>query len=242
MEIPPEGDRKFFPVRLYQDRFQGKRGPKFLPGFLPIQQRVASVGMINSLAQTMLKLGSPGVPDIYQGSELWELSLVDPDNRRPVDFPLRERLLADVSRGEADPGEMLEQWTDGRIKLFITTRTLQCRRDYPQLFIGGDYLPLAVESSVRAGAVGFVRTHGGGAVIVLAPRLCAGIIDPSRPLPLGGDSWKTSRVLLPDELRQRTFRNVFTGAEIRPTVANDSAWIFLGQAFEKLPVALLLAV
>jgi (1->4)-alpha-D-glucan 1-alpha-D-glucosylmutase len=217
-------------------------GPKFLPAFLPLQQRIASLAVVNSLSQVVLKLGSPGVPDFYQGTELWDLSLVDPDNRRPVDFEVREAALEAVNTTRADTGGMLANWTDGRIKLFVTRTGLQLRRELPEVFVGGEYLPLVVESSVPADAVAFARVSGDDAVVVIAPRLCSRLVTEERPFPLGGECWKTSRVFLPEPLRTRAFRNVFTGAEIRPTVTTENGWIFLGQAFDRLPVALLHAL
>src|SRR5881628_2467029 len=101
---------------------------KFLPGFLPVVQEIARLGAINSLTQTLLKLTSPGVPDIYQGNEFWDFSLVDPDNRRPVDYKLRR--------------ELLQRWPDGRIKMFLTQRIPRFRREHADLFRRGEYLPV----------------------------------------------------------------------------------------------------
>jgi (1->4)-alpha-D-glucan 1-alpha-D-glucosylmutase len=185
----------------------------------------------------VLKVASPGVPDFYQGTELWDLSLVDPDNRRPVDFAIRGRLMEEMPGASVEA--MLDGWRDGRIKLFVTTRGLHLRRERPDLFVGGAYLPLAVETSVPGHAVAFARQAGDDCVIAIAPRLCARMVTAERPVPLGGDAWKTSRVLLPESLRNRTFTNIFTGEEVRPTTTADHGWIFLGQAFERLPVALL---
>jgi (1->4)-alpha-D-glucan 1-alpha-D-glucosylmutase len=213
-------------------------GPKFLPAFLPFQQRIARLAVVNSLSQVVLKLGSPGVPDFYQGTELWDLSLVDPDNRRPVDFDRRREMLASLGR-EVSPGAMLDSWQDGRIKLFVTHRGLQARREHPDVFAGGAYHPLVVETSVPADAVAFARTSGRDAVLVVAPRLSATLPGAEPQFPLGGERWKTSRVLLPAELRDRTFRDVFTGAEIRPVITADQGWFFLGQAFQSLPIAML---
>ena len=206
--------------------------------------------MLNSLAQTTLKFGSPGVPDIYQGTELWELSLVDPDNRRPVDFELRARLLDDVDRtlqaghGERRErlGEYLREWRDARIKLLLTAAGLRLRRELPAVFLDGDYVPLATEISVKADVVAFARTHEGAAVLFVAPRLTAPLVSAEQPVPLGGDAWKTSRVLLPPELAGRTFRHALSGTEIRPTVAESKAWLFVGQIFEHVPVGILRAV
>ena len=214
-------------------------GPKFLPAFAPFQRRVAAVGLINSLAQVVLKLGSPGVPDFYQGTELWDLSLVDPDNRRPVDFAIREQMLAGLMN--EDPAALLREPRDGRIKMFITTAGLQLRRELPSVFVGGDYLPLESEITVPGDIVAFGRTAGDDAVIAVAPRLIAGLISDERPAPLGGECWKTSRIILPEALRGRTFRNVFTGDDIRPTETAGQGWLFVGEVLGQLPVALLRA-
>jgi len=233
-----------------QRSLTGASGARFLAAMLPFQRRIARLGMINSLAQVALKIGAPGVPDFYQGTDLWDLSLVDPDNRRPVDFSVRARLLDGVDALLAQPvgdrrnaiAEAARNWHDGRIKLLVTAAGLRLRRDLPNVFLGGGYVPVPIEVSVPAGAVGFARTAGDDAVLFVAPRLCARIVDADHPLPLGGDAWKTSRLLLPPALRDRTFSNVITGAELRATKAGDNAFIFLGEAFDALPVAILRAM
>jgi len=225
----------------FVERILGEAGgAKFLPAFLPLQERVATLAVVNSLSQLVLKLGSPGVPDFYQGTELWDLNLVDPDNRRPVDFETRRQALASLDGAAA--GDLLADWPDGRIKLLVTHRGLQLRRALPDVFVGGEYVPLAVETSVDAEAVAFARVSGEDAVIVVAPTLCVALASAERQFPLGGECWKTSRVLLPESLRHRTFRNVFTGAEVRPIVTAEHGWIFLGQALQELPVAMLQAL
>jgi (1->4)-alpha-D-glucan 1-alpha-D-glucosylmutase len=155
-----------------------------------------------------------------------------------VDFKGRERLL---DAQDADFADMLSNWQDGRIKLVVTTRALHLRRELPQVFVGGEYVPLTVEASVPGDAVAFARVSGNDAVLAIAPRLCGRMVVERGGVPLGGDAWKTSRVMLPEALRGRTYRHVFTGAEIRPVVTSESGWIFLGQAFDRLPVALLRA-
>src|SRR6202043_2770810 len=113
---------------------------KFLPIFLPVVEEIARLGAINSLSQTLLKLSSPGVPDIYQGNELWDFSLVDPDNRRLVDYPHRRELLNSLAN--ASPGELLSRWPDGRIKMFLIQRLLRFRSENATLFEKGEYLPI----------------------------------------------------------------------------------------------------
>ena len=158
-----------------------------------------------------------------------------------MDFERRERWLTEIDeRGEAGIPEWIANWPDGRLKMFVTARALRTRRALPEVFVGGDYVPLKCELMTRGDVVAFARTAGNDVVIVAAPRLgarldCAG-------LPLGAECWKTSRLMLPEPLRGRTFRNVLTGAEIKPTLRGDEGWFFVGQLFTQLPVALLQSV
>src|SRR4029434_6372054 len=113
---------------------------KFLPIFIPAAKEIIRLGAINSVTQTLLKLTSPGVPDIYQGTEIWDYSLVDPDNRRPVDYELRRQMLKSLST--VTPGELMQTWPDGRIKLFLIKHIVRLRREHAKLFERGEYIPL----------------------------------------------------------------------------------------------------
>jgi (1->4)-alpha-D-glucan 1-alpha-D-glucosylmutase len=233
----------------------GPGAARFLPLMLPPQRRIAALGLVNSLSQVAVKLGSPGVPDFYQGTDLWDLSLVDPDNRRPVDFPRRAMLLDEVDGVLAMPhqerlpklAEMLERWRDGRIKMLTTAVGLRLRRSDPELFLAGGYAPLDVDVTVPAAAVAFARVHGDRAAIFVGPRLSARLLDPPAAdgdfaPPIGGHKWKTSRVLLPAGLAGRTFRHEISGADLRPTAAAGRSWLFLGEVFEHVPVGILRAI
>jgi (1->4)-alpha-D-glucan 1-alpha-D-glucosylmutase len=240
-------------LRRYIERvLTGPGSARLLAAVLSFQRRIALIGMINSLAQVTLKIGSPGVPDVYQGTDLWDLSLVDPDNRRAVDFDRRLRTLADVdallalkpdARAEGIR-DWLTNWTDGRIKLLVTATGLRLRRELPEVFLGGRYVAVPTEISVPGSAAAFARTSPDGetAVLFVAPRLCTRLITAAHALPLGGECWKTSRIMLPPEFRDREFRDEITDARIRPTRAGELAWIFMGEAFERLPVAMLRAI
>jgi (1->4)-alpha-D-glucan 1-alpha-D-glucosylmutase len=222
---------------------------KFLAAFQALQRRIELTGMVNSLSQVVLKMISPGVPDVYQGAELWDFSLVDPDNRRPVDFERRRELLEDIDQilgleplpREAAISKRLAQWQDGAIKLLATTACLRLRRELPDLFLQGSYVPLETESSVDADLVAFARVLGDVAVIAAVPRFCAPLMGVPARLPTGGDTWQTSRVLLPPDLAGRTFRHAFTGFEVKPTATERESWLFAGQLFATLPVAVLTA-
>jgi (1->4)-alpha-D-glucan 1-alpha-D-glucosylmutase len=238
-------------VKVYVDRVLG--GPesgRFLPAFVPFQQRVARVGLVNALSQVVLKIASPGVPDLYQGTELWDLNLVDPDNRRPIDFALRacrldrvQRILAlDGDARAAQAASLLKHWQDGTIKMLLTAAALQTRGAMPDVFLDGAYLALDTDTAaVPARVIAFARmSANGGAAIAIAPHLVARFVNGDRP-PAIGEMWKTSRVLLPKGLASLTYRDVFTGAELKPVMANDSAWLFVGQALRTLPVSLLVS-
>ena len=147
-------------------------------GFLPFQERVARLGVRNSLVQAGLKLTLPGMPDIYQGAELWDLSLVDPDNRRPVDYGLRARLLEQASAAlESDRSagmlHMLEKWQDGSVKLAVTAALLAHRRQQPELYAHGSYQPLAATGAKADQLCAFMRSHGQNAAIIVASRFPA---------------------------------------------------------------------
>jgi (1->4)-alpha-D-glucan 1-alpha-D-glucosylmutase len=228
----------------------GPAAPKFLAAFEPFAARVARAGFVNGLAQVVMKLGSPGVPDFYQGTDLWDFSLVDPDNRRPVDFERRARALDEAEAVLAQPdaerkaavAALVESWSDGRIKLLVTTAGLRLRRDEPDLFLSGGYLPLVTQLSVPADIVAFARIDRAGdgrAALFIAPRLVEPLISGPQSLPLGGDVWKTSRILLPPELSTRTFTNLLTGERLQPTQTVDEAWLFAGQVFGSVTAAIL---
>ncbi|HET6762464.1 MAG TPA: malto-oligosyltrehalose synthase, partial [Longimicrobiaceae bacterium] len=192
----------------------------FLADFRRLQPIVARMGMVNALAQTLVKLASPGVPDVYQGQELWDFSLVDPDNRRPVDYALRTRMLDALETALADGDaadvarEMVEGWQDGRIKLFVTWRALLLRRALEPLFATGAYVPLAGDGERAEHLLAFARVADGAAVVVVVPRLVATLMHgESYALPHDG-VWGDTRVTGGDDILAGRWRNVFTGEKI----------------------------
>jgi len=199
---------------------------KFVPSFLPVAEEIARLGAINSLAQVALKLTTPGLPDIYQGNEIWNFSLVDPDNRRPVNYQKRREMLDSLAG--VSPEELLQTWPDGRIKLFLTQRLLRFRREHPALFQQGKYLRLTVSGSFAESCVAFAREHENDWIIVLVPRLSARVGFP--PI---GDKWKETAVDLPDSLSREGARELFTSRDLRM----DNAGIRLSEAMAILPFA-----
>jgi (1->4)-alpha-D-glucan 1-alpha-D-glucosylmutase len=199
----------------------------FLDAFLPFQARVARLGLENSLVQVALKLTLPGMPDIYQGSELWDLSLVDPDNRRPVDFAQRARLLEEVSAAMArDPlaavRDMLGTWRDGRLKLAVTAALLALRRRHPALFAEGGYTPLPATGDAADRICAFARSCGEEKLVVVAKRFPTREWDGAAALPL------------PPALAGESWRDLLTGRE-----AGAAESLALGELLRELPVAVL---
>jgi (1->4)-alpha-D-glucan 1-alpha-D-glucosylmutase len=210
---------------------------EFFDDFLPFQQKVAWYGLINSLSQCLLKMTSPGLPDFYQGTELWDLTLVDPDNRNAVDFEDRRRKFHEIKKLTEDScvsavRKLFSSWEDGRIKMFLIIKALHCRNDNQELFREGKYWPLDVEGEFRNHIVAFARTHNQKSGIVAVPRLVASIVKKDE-LPLG-DIWKDTHLLLPSELENQLFYNAITEEKIY--IENK---IDLNELFTSFPGALI---
>jgi (1->4)-alpha-D-glucan 1-alpha-D-glucosylmutase len=220
-------------------------GHGFLADFEPFQRSISSLGLFNSLSQTLLRLTSPGVPDTYQGSELWDFSLVDPDNRRPVDYPRRRRMLADVQSGITVGSraewveELIARKEDGRIKLFITTIALQQRRQKPGLFSSGAYHPAVPAGAKAENVLGFVRRQGKHAAVVIAPRFFSGLVGTENALPLGENAWRDTTIQLNGVAAQTRLVNVFTGETLPLHTGDDgSISVRLSEALARFPVGL----
>ncbi|NIP73137.1 MAG: malto-oligosyltrehalose synthase [Gammaproteobacteria bacterium] len=195
-----------------------RRKNMFLADFVPFQRQVSLLGMYNGLSQTVLKLCSPGVPDIYQGNELWTFQLVDPDNRRPVDYARRRTLLEGLKRETAEAGERLpayaralvDSMADGRIKLYVTWRVLELRRRRSELFKRGAYTALECTGAHAERLCGFLRSCRKGGLMVIAPRLLAELTNLGEVPPLG-DPWGDTAITLPEGLPPGEYRNIFSG-------------------------------
>ncbi|MBI1921417.1 MAG: malto-oligosyltrehalose synthase [Geobacter sp.] len=218
---------------------------RFMREFRPFQERIARLGMFTSLSQTLLKITSPGVPDFYQGTELWDLTLVDPDNRRPVDFGLRREALSGLARREKEIGplelirELLAGWEDGRIKLYITLRTLNFRRENRELFENGDYLPLEVSGEKERHVCAFARRQGGKSAIAVAPRFFAALVPEPGMLPCGEGIWGETFVTIPEETPGTLYRNIFTNETVTAIERDGKTTLPLAAVFTGAPVALL---
>jgi (1->4)-alpha-D-glucan 1-alpha-D-glucosylmutase len=223
------------PNATYEDAVMGfiryaldtSRTNAFLDSFSGFQRRVATLGAHNSLVQTVLKLTVPGVPDIYQGAELWDFSLVDPDNRRPVDYEERRSLLESEKAGSTDSAELLENWRDGRIKLRVLSELLALRRREPQLFSSGSYEPLSARGPQANRVCAFMRTDDGRTLVTVAA------LYPS--FGHSAETWGDCTVTLPSKAGPQQWTELFSGREL--SLANGA--FALRELFSTLPVAVL---
>jgi (1->4)-alpha-D-glucan 1-alpha-D-glucosylmutase len=209
----------------------------FLQDLIAFCRKISHYGMLNSLSQSLIKITSPGVPDFYQGTELWDLNLVDPDNRRPVDFERRRVMLAAI-REEEDLDiesllqDLLSTREDGKIKLFLIYRALKARNASPEIFREGAYLPLQANGTFRHHVIPFARKYGQQWAMVIAPRFLSRLVQEG-DFPLGRPVWQDTEVVMPDGAPAR-WRNAITNEVV--SVGNA---LPVGEVLLSFPVALL---
>ncbi len=224
-------------------------GNPFLNDFLPFQKRIARLGMFNSLSQVLLKLTSPGVPDLYQGNEIWDFSLVDPDNRRPVGYARRQAMLeeldtlANITDTElaVRARALVDTMEDGRIKLYVTRRLLDVRRKHTHTFRDGAYMPLEVHGSHAEHLCAFARGQYPTMVVSVAPRWFAHLTAHATALPLG-PVWQDTCIQVPPPETDRRFVNVFTGEAVKTESRDGKALLPAAAILANFPVAVLEAV
>ena len=218
-------------------------GNQFVADFVEFHAGIADAGIWNSLSQTLLKVASPGVPDFYQGTESWDFSLAEPDNRRPVDFSIRMEWLERVKRQESGKmipliRELLRHRKDGRIKLYVTSQALNFRRIHSELFLNGEYFPLMVSGPLRDHAVAFARRNNTMWTLVVVPRLLMKLSSLGEP-PIGRSVWKESVLAVPKDAPKH-WRNVCTGEDVVSSSTSQQVSILsLSAIFRHFPVALL---
>jgi (1->4)-alpha-D-glucan 1-alpha-D-glucosylmutase len=204
---------------------------------------IKTAGLWNSLSQTLLKISSPGVPDFYQGTEIWDFSLVDPDNRRAVDYARRRQLLEGLrrmrgARLQPEIREILENAADGAIKLFVTSRALRFRKTHADLMTQGSYLPLRAAGRHQNHVVAFARSLNRRSVIAVSGRFFLALGAPDR-LPVGEQAWGDSVLLLRRDLARTAYRDIFSQATLELGTRNGRPVLPLAEIFAHLPVALL---
>ncbi|RRB18145.1 malto-oligosyltrehalose synthase [Larkinella knui] len=223
-------------AKAFVHHLLNKKGA-FWKSFRKFHQQLADFGIINSLAQVVLKTTCPGVPDIYQGCELWDLSLVDPDNRRPVDYEQRQQWLDELTRPDSESTDTLldDLWQnryDARIKLWLTQALLNERSQQPELFAEGQYIPLAVEGRYKDNVLAFARRHRQAWLVVAVP-LHPATISSQQNKPVTALDWKDTRLVLPPDAPDE-WKHVFL-----PTSGKTTNGLAVKDLFRHLPMAVL---
>ncbi len=236
--LKPDTDYEDAYVSFAEKILVHSRANAFLKEFIPFCQRVSHYGILNSLSQTLIKISSPGVPDFYQGSELWDLTLVDPDNRRPVDFEKRRAMLAGIrEQADADIGrlvqDVLSTREDGKIKLFLIYRVLKAKKANREIFRCGAYLPLESTGRFRSHVIAFAWRYQREWALVIAPRFLSHLIQEG-DFPLGRQVWQDTEVIMPNGA-PAAWRNVITSEALSAGKA-----LSVGDILLSFPVALLM--
>ncbi|AHF67429.1 malto-oligosyltrehalose synthase [Pseudomonas cichorii] len=193
--------------------------------------RIAAAGALNSLAQTLLRMTVPGVPDLYQGTEFWDFSLVDPDNRRPVDYKAREQALAESAKAS----ELLSDWQDGRVKQALIAQVLNLRAAHSELFSHGEYLPLEVTGSHAEHVVAFARVWEGERAIVVVPRTSSELLGTAQTPFINAANWGDTRIILPFADSHPDWKGLFSDV-----IAINDREIQLSAALKEFSVNLLI--
>ena len=223
-----------------------RSGP-FLKDFWGLQEKISYLGMYNSLSQTLLKITAPGIPDFYQGTEIWDFSLVDPDNRRPLNFDIQKKMLMALKEKMVVYGsdlprfarELLQEWRDGSIKLYMTFRSLNYRKENHRLFMNGTYLPLTSDGGLNKHICAFARQVEGKVVLIVVPRFLTRLIQSVDVMPLGRQVWGESSIVIPKEIAGNKFRNIFTEETVRVVEQDAKRVLTLGEVFANFSVAML---
>jgi (1->4)-alpha-D-glucan 1-alpha-D-glucosylmutase len=231
-------------MRQFVEAILAADNTAFLDDFHDFHRRIAQLGVYNSLAQVAVKMTAPGVPDFYQGTELWDFSLVDPDNRRPVDYGRRHRLLTELdeqlqARGHTSvAAALMSTPRDDRLKLYTVATVLRYRRANRDLFDHGGYTPLAIEGVRQGHVFSFSRGYAGREAIVVVPRLLSALLPDAETPPLGERVWGDTAIVLPASPASQ-YHNVLTDACV-PLQANaDRVTVRAADLFDTFPVALI---
>lgn len=218
---------------------------QFLKDFRAFQGKISQYGMFNSLSQTLLKITSPGVPDFYQGTEIWNFSLVDPDNRQPVDYPIRINMLEQLKKSETKiplnqlARELTANKENGMIKLYLIYKALNYRKENRELFERGEYLPLEVMGKREDNVCAFVRRIGNTRIITAVPRFFTKLFSQPSVLPFGEAVWEDSFIIVPIAEPGAKYRNIFTNELLTARNYKDATALHLSEVFSNFPVAMM---
>jgi len=208
----------------------------FLNDLIEFQKYISYSGIFNSLSQTLIKMTVPGIPDFYQGSELWDLNLVDPDNRRPVDFAGREELLNFIDNNQKDKNKLFEyllsDMKNGAVKLYLIRKVMAARRRYPTLFNEGKYSHINSSGEFGKNVISFMRKNENHIAVIIAPRFITEVTEQNK-LPLGKKIWENTFIRVPFETDK--LENVITDA-----ITGGGTTLQIGEILKEFPVALLI--
>jgi (1->4)-alpha-D-glucan 1-alpha-D-glucosylmutase len=242
--LSPDEEHERAVLRFVDAILDRRRSAVFLQSFEELWQRVAELGIYNSLSQLLIKITAPGVPDFYQGTEMWDFNLVDPDNRRPVDYARRRAVLEALDAAPSNPDlvdELLRTRQDGRIKMFVIKRALAARAQRRDTFERGEYVPLQASGARRDSLFAFARTYRGDTVITCVPRLPAALIPDASTLPIGSAVWGDTILEVPAGASERftsPFVDLLTGARLDAAPGDGRILLPTALLFDRLPVAL----
>jgi (1->4)-alpha-D-glucan 1-alpha-D-glucosylmutase len=255
--LVPDDEYEAAALHFIESILDRRRSTLFLPSFAAFVSRVAELGIYNSLSQTLIKITAPGVPDFYQGTELWDFNLVDPDNRRPVDYDTRRHVLEHLDALETtsetgvrplfgdSAAELLASRTDGRVKLFVIRQALAARARWRGVYEQGEYVALRTTGSRRDCVFAFARRHAGQTVITCVPRMVAALVPDAAAPPVGRAVWADTAIEVPPDggtRRLPVFVDALTGATIAADERDGRVTIPTAEALEHFPVALLAAI
>ena len=244
----PDSSYKDRLAKFVSEVLEGPDATPFLDDFRAFQRKVTRVGIVHSLSQSVLKVASPGVADVYQGCEFWDLNLVDPDNRRPVDYESRIETLGKVASALEGAGNRAKLAADlflspenGAIKQFVLWTALNHRKKQAELYQRGTYRAIEVSGERKENIVAFLRNFGDQFLIAVVPRLVAGlIVDEGATSPLPAGVWGNSELLIPDKAPAR-WRNLITDEPVEVSQADGLAKLRLAEIFKSIPLGLLVA-
>jgi (1->4)-alpha-D-glucan 1-alpha-D-glucosylmutase len=218
---------------------------EFLKDFIPFQKMVSQYGIYNSLSQSLLKITSPGIPDFYQGTELWDFSLVDPDNRRPVNYDIRINMLDEIKDMEKEKGclnlanSLAKEKENGKIKLYLIYKALNFRKQFKRLFDDGNYIPLELWGGREQNVCAFARQLGNDVAIIAVPRLLAKILKDPGQFPFEKEVWGDSFLTNPFGEKDIQYLNIFTDERLFSIEKDGMTGLYLADVFANFPVALL---
>ncbi|MBE0425728.1 MAG: malto-oligosyltrehalose synthase [Nitrospirae bacterium] len=241
------------PDTIYEDALQifinkimnNKSDNQFLKDFTSFQKIISNYGLYNSLSQTLLKITSPGVPDFYQGTDIWDFSLVDPDNRRPVDYEVRKKMLQKLRSRQSEiplqdlARELTINRENGMIKLYLLYKSLNYRREKRALFDRGEYLPLEVMEGKADNVCAFARRIANREIVIAAPRFFTKLISQPEDLPLGKAVWNDSFIVVPFAEDGTKYCNIFTGETLTARNYKNATSLALSEVFLNFPVTVM---